>query len=42
MDERILNLHQKIKTQPVVIPEQYVLHLKLKANRMLAFIYIFT
>uniref|UniRef100_A0A3B3UZX8 Calcium/calmodulin dependent protein kinase kinase 2 n=1 Tax=Poecilia latipinna TaxID=48699 RepID=A0A3B3UZX8_9TELE len=25
MDERILSLHQKIKTQPVVIPEWYVL-----------------
>lgn len=25
MDERILNLHQKIKTQPVVLPEQSVL-----------------
>lgn len=24
MDERILSLHQKIKTQPVVIPEWYV------------------
>lgn len=25
MDERILSLHQKIKTQPVVLPEQSVL-----------------
>lgn len=25
MDDRIVSLHQKIKSQPVVIPERYVL-----------------
>ncbi len=30
MDERILSLHQKIKTQPVELPEKWVFLLSLK------------
>ena len=32
MDERILSLHQKIKTQPVDLPEQWAQHSYTKTN----------